>query len=274
MKNPILSGAMVLVAMCVASPTKAAEQAEIDYGACPKTYVEKAKIEFQGSFLTGYAGEPMIWPPQKFSYKGGLFGSGDLVAGYLVLVRVNQTRGNPNFMGTQTWGLLFKNEEIVSKLQPARLQAMTLPIDVGPIPRDERDWKIGHSQEKGNLSLSEWVVPGETVKAWTELITVEMYANPPAHITLDQYLSVRTEMVRKQCANATGQVISKGPLEAIVERTLLSCAPLRDEYHIAKVLLAPRAMTNVVYARTTPFDSETRAKWLEIVTKTRMMGDC
>ncbi|MGH8640729.1 MAG: hypothetical protein ACRET6_03400, partial [Burkholderiales bacterium] len=145
---------------------------------------------------------------------------------------------------------------------------------VGPIPKDERDWKIGHSQQKGNLSLSEWVVPGETVQGWTELITLEMYANAPAHLTLDQYLSVKTESVRKQCANVTEQVISKGPLEAIVERSLLSCAPLRDEYHVAKVLLGPRAMTNVVYARTTPFDSDTRAKWLEIVTKTRMMGDC
>lgn len=274
MKILMWVGVMVFTAAGAAS---SAELESPDYGACPKTYVEKAKAEFKSGLLTRYRGEPTVWPPRRFSYRTSPREGGHVLAGYLVPVRVDQSAGPQNMpLGVQPWALLFKNEEIVRKFSPTTLEDLAIPAPVLSVPKDERTWTIGDSGEVGNITFQEWVVAGETAKNWTEMVIAETHSNQPT--TIAQYLAVKHGSLRRRCANVREEIVSggkmEGSMEIVVERSLLGCAARRDEYHIARVVVAPRSITNFAYVRTTPFDIVVKERWLEILGRARVLGDC
>lgn len=264
MKALLLAGTIVFLTGGVASSPTKAQSPDIDHGACPKTYFEKAKTAFRFTLLGKYDNFH-VWPPRKFLYKTPPREGGQIVAGYLVPVQIDRSI-------TGLWALLFKNEEIVKKFDPLVLEDLAIPAPVISIPKDERDWIIGNSGELGNITFQEWVVRGDTVQNWNELLTAETHSNQPA--TLGTYLIVKRQSLRRRFANVEEQTISETPSEVLIERSLVGRAEDRNEYHIARVVIGPRSLTNIVYARNTPFENATKAKWLEILRRTQILGDC
>jgi hypothetical protein len=43
---------------------------------------------------------------------------------------------------------------------------------------DGRGWVVGHQQRNGTRSITEYVLPGQTVENWKELVTSEVFSPP------------------------------------------------------------------------------------------------
>ena len=264
---------LLVLAGCATPPTEA-ELAALNYGACPRTHESKIKEYFQGTLFTGYAGDPIIWPPKQYWYKETPVDGGRFLSGYLVPVRVEQTRGPIPTAGHQLYGFLFKDDQVVKTFPPFHMRTLTIQEDVGPLPDDGRGWKVGHEASRGNSRIIEWVLPGETVQAWSELISVQMIRGFSPEMTPAKIFELDSGMKRKGCADASGRVVAQSQTELLYEWKLSKCAPMRDEYLIGKFILGPRAMTHVWYAKTAPMSAAETKKWTDIVAKTKIFSDC
>jgi hypothetical protein len=275
---PVLVATLALSFLpgCVTAPSKD-ELAGLDYGACPRNYEAKVRGEFESGLLSGYSRELIIWSPQKFWFKGPPIEGGKLYAGYLVPVIAEQTRGLSPTLGKQLHGLLFKDDQLLTTLGPARMPLFGIRESVGPIPKDERDWKLGHSTDQGSQVLFEYVLPAETVKNWSELISVQTVRNVRFDLTPDGFVAMVNELHKKKspgCAVVSHRLLASTPKEVLYEQTLASCAPLRDEYSIRKVIRGPRTMTEVSYSKTTAMSDSDRNKWTAIVGRTSLLDEC
>jgi hypothetical protein len=245
-----------------------------DYGACPKNHEKWIKDRFQSGFLTAYAGEPTIWPPQRYSYRDLFSGT---VVGYLVPVMAELTRGNPNFIGRQLYGFMFKNDEMVKEINPNAMRSLRISENVGPFPKDEREWKEGHSTKGTNPLTIEYVIPGETVQNWSELVTVQILSNVSLNIDAARFVAAVEKQHRSKtpgCAVVAQRVLASTPTSVMYEQSLVNCAPFRDEFSVRKVIRGPLAISEVSYAKTSELTDEEKKKWLEIVGKTDLMSEC
>jgi hypothetical protein len=272
MKKSIVIILIVFTIGCATAPTKE-EIADLDYGSCPVDYEEKIKPEFESGILTAYEGEPIIWEPIQYWYKGGLADGSRLYAGYLVAVMAHQTRGNPYSLGTRLYGFIFNNDEIVKKLLPVDMERLNIPEKVGPLPFDERSWELGHSTEKGNQVVFEWVLPGETVQDWSELVTWQSF-RAAAKVTPEQLAGTLEESFRKGCARVEWNQVSSNGIELVFERETTGCAPLIDEYSIEKIFRGPTAMHRIAYTTRQPFSESQRAKITGLVERAALLSDC
>lgn len=258
---------------CTSLPTKE-ELASLDYGSCPRSHEAKIRESFQSSLLVAYAGEPIIWSPRKYWYKAPPLEGGKLYVGYLVPVMVEQTRGAPLTAGKQLYGLLFRDNELVKKLDPMQMRSLAISEAIGPLPKDERGWKVGHSQSTDNQSIVEWVLPEETVQNWSELITVQYLHRVPMNMTPEKLAKDTAEALRKSCADVSLNILASSQMGVLYERKTASCAPMRDEYTIGKLIRGPRSMISVSYAKTAVMGDAEKMKWTEIVGQTELGGDC
>jgi hypothetical protein len=187
------------------------------------------------------------------------------------------TRGNPNFIGRQLYGFMFKNEEMVKEINPNSMRGVRISESIGPFPKDEREWKEGHATKDTNPLTIEYVIPGETVQNWSELITVQILSNVSLNIDAARFVAAVEKQHRSKkpgCAVITQRVLSSTPTSVMYEQSLVNCAPFRDEYSIRKVIRGPLAMSEVSYSKTSELTGEEKKKWSEIVAKTDVMSEC
>ena len=273
---PIVVYIFSLLPGCAAPPTKE-ELAALDYGACPQNYEAKIKKHFKGALLARYSDELLIWPPQKFWYKAPAIEGGQLYAGYLVPVMADQTFGPQTFAGKRLYGFLFKNDELVKTLKPVDMYALTIKEAVGPFPKDERDWKQGHSVKSETQMILEYVPPSETVHNWSELVTVQMFWNVSLDVSANKFIASAAEQHKSKepkCAIVSQKILASSPTEVLYEQVLAKCAPIRDEYSIRKAIRGPRSLTEVSYSKTTEMDDTEKKKWAGIVGQSTMLNEC
>lgn len=253
--------------------TKEAEPAP-DYGACPKDHEKWIKERFQSGFLSAYAGQPTIWPPQRYSFHMPILGTS---VGYLVPVMAELTRGNQMFLGKQLYGFIFRNDEMIREINPNIMRNLRIAEGVGPFPKDERDWKEGHSSTSANPVTFEFVLPGETVQNWSELVSVQIVSGVSLNVDVGRFVAdIEAQHKSKMpgCALVKQQVLSSTPTSVLYEQSLVDCAPFRNEYSIRKAIRGPRTISEVSYAKTSELSDAEKTKWKGIVGKTAMLGDC
>ncbi len=267
-----------LVAMlsvgCVTPPPNE-EIANLDYGSCPSNYETKIKENFQSRLIVVYLGEPIIWPPQRYWFKESPLLGGKLYAGFLVPVTVEQKhRLEPRMNGKQLYGFIFKDNELVKTLDPMRTDSISISESTGPLPKDERDWKVGHSTSNDARSITEWVLPGETVQNWSELITLQSFSNVSMNLTPEKLARDVAEGHKKNCTNVSLKILTSSLTEVLYERVATNCAPLRDEYAIGKYIRGPRTMSSIFYTKTSALNETEKKKWTGIVERVKLMNEC
>jgi hypothetical protein len=262
-----------ILAGCATPPTKE-ETAALDYGACPKDHEKWIKERFQSGLISAYAGEPTIWPPQRYSYRDPFLGS---TVGYLVPVMADLTRGNRMFLGRQLYGFMFRNGEMVREINPNIMRNLKISTGIGPFPKDERDWKEGHTATSANPIVIEYVLPGETVQNWTELVTLLIVSNVSLNVDATRFAADVEAQHRSRkpgCALVAQRVLSSNPTSVLYEQSLVNCAPFRDEFSIRKAIRGPTTISEVSYAKTSKLTDLEKKKWVEIVGRTVLLDEC
>lgn len=251
------------------------ELASLDYGSCPTGYEETIQSRFQNSPETAYEGTPILWPPQKYwTYDTPAAEDSSpgrkLLAGYLVAVTVDQVRGPDRPAGRYVYGFLFKNNELIAMVRASEIQAPRIAEEVGPIPRDEREWKIIYSKisDTGKpAGIIQFEPAGESSGGTPERISFLVTGNDSLRRGPPQRLVERNmDMYRRGCTSATQEIISQTRTEILYERKVTGCGQARyDRYWIEKYVEGIATMTTVSYQRTAPFPQAEREKWIKLV---------
>lgn len=249
------------------------EISSLDYGACPTDYEEKIKTYLKKDYLHSYSDQYHITPPRKFWYKAPLLQGGGLYSGYLVLAGVYVRLP---WLGEQTYGFLFKNNEIVKVISQDDLKTFSFNADkVINLPKDERGWEVGNSGSGQSHMIIEWVLPGETVNKWSELITLQTFLGVQTRMEPEKIMLDAKESTLKKCPNAKWQVITKKSDEILYEWRTTNCTNFDNQHEIAKILKGFGAMHIVHYVKKGPeMDENDHKKWMDIIEKVKVASDC
>lgn len=78
------------------------------------------------------------------------------------------------------------------------------------VPRfDGRAWTVGHHNQNQSQDLTEYVLPGESVENWRELITRTIFNDPTHVVSLSAFVEQVHESLAAGCPSLAWSVIKQ-----------------------------------------------------------------
>jgi tetratricopeptide (TPR) repeat protein len=152
------------------------------------------------------------------------------------------------------------------------------------IPPDERVWRVGYDTANYEMALTEWVLEGETVDDWTELVTLQWFLGPAPEVKRRQWLggpalgaSVKSTMKalrnlrKKSCPDAVWEVLEEHDEDILYESRIRNCRPdeddnflYRDQHEVVRLVGGIHGVHRIAYAVAVPeMAPEVKAAWVE-----------
>jgi hypothetical protein len=133
---------------------------------------------------------------------------------------------------------------------------------------DERTWRLGSMDLPGVQQPKEYVLPGETVDNWTELVTTQSMPGYQERTTADGTALEFKQKILKRCPNATFTVLQEGKTDFTLEWQTTGCKGWDNQYEVSRFITGKTAMYRVVYTnRKLPIPDDTRRKWIDLIGK-------
>lgn len=131
---------------------------------------------------------------------------------------------------------------------------------------DEREWETGYTAEDGTKGITELVLKGETVNAWTELVTIQAFFGLQERATPQMYMNEMIDALKKACPSAKWDLIRKGDNDVLFDWEIAQCPGQEDQYEVDRVLAGAKALYVVHYAtKKVPVGADTREKWIRLL---------
>jgi hypothetical protein len=131
---------------------------------------------------------------------------------------------------------------------------------------DGRAWRQGYTASTPLMEITEYVLPGEVVEAWTELVTVQRMPGAGDRMgPLEAMTGVRIETL-KHCPSTTWTVLRQQEDEALYQWGHRGCRKFGDVFEVAKLYRDGSTITRVAWAtKNLPVAEETRTLWIKII---------
>jgi len=139
---------------------------------------------------------------------------------------------------------------------------------------DGRSWKQGYQRDAGTQAIIEYVLPGETVDGWTELVSVVTFPGAQETKSLAGIVGNFKDKLLKECPAALWRILNESQDEVLHEFETKGCHGWDDQHEIAKLMKGRSAIFRVSYAnRRLPFDDDQRARWVALVGAARLEAE-
>ena len=129
-------------------------------------------------------------------------------------------------------------------------------------------WVLGYSKEvKGKYSIIEFVPKGETVEDWSELVTIQDFANISG--SPETFLNQLKSLREKLCPGSTiWNVIAKDEHSILYVWKAKPCAGWPDQHEISRILDGKWNRWRIAYtAKVQEISKEKRNKWIQSLSK-------
>jgi len=148
------------------------------------------------------------------------------------------------------------------------------PREKATIAFDGRSWKQGFQKDAGTQTITEYVLPGETVNGWTELVSVQTFPGAQETKTLAAIAGDFKDKLLKECPDALWRVHKESPDEVMHEFRTTGCRGWEDQHEIAKLMMGRSGIFRVSYTNhKRPLDDERRAQWVALVGAARVEAE-
>ncbi|MCZ6718090.1 MAG: hypothetical protein O6944_02910 [Gammaproteobacteria bacterium] len=138
----------------------------------------------------------------------------------------------------------------------------------GPIERvrfdfDGRKWSEGYSDQ----IVKEFVLPGETVENWTELVTIQTFPGMQTRMTAKKLmLRFKKKITRKDCPDVMWNVITESEEEVVYEWRTIDCPGWDNQYEVSKVIRGKTGIHRSAYTnRELPISEDQRNRWIDLI---------
>jgi hypothetical protein len=145
---------------------------------------------------------------------------------------------------------------------------MVWMASVGPLAAqtpafDSRGWVVGHQQRNATESLTEYVLPGQTVDNWRELVTSTVFFQPvPVERLVDQ---IHT-LMSKDCPSLVWNVVRQDQRTIIFEWRDSGCGGDEPQAELDRITIEKDGLYRLAYAvkMKGPVPADRRKQWLAI----------
>lgn len=158
------------------------------------------------------------------------------------------------------------DEDLNLKIQPDT--DFSSPDNEKGLVLDGRTWKLGHRQERQGNFILEFVQENESVENWTEMITIQGFANPiPARQfarSLEQ--SLRREVKGELTWNILENKVEGTKSEVIYEFIVRNDPREDDQHEVGVVYSDPERLFVFHYVtKNSPMSEPGKLKWINIL---------
>jgi hypothetical protein len=132
---------------------------------------------------------------------------------------------------------------------------------------DGRGWTVGHQQKTARQSLTEYVLPGQTVDSWNELVTSTVFPQP---VPIAPFVDRLRASLSQGCASLVWNAIRQDERMAIFEWWDAGCGGFEPTYEMDRVTIEKDGLYRLAYAAKIkgPLAPERRKAWLAILSQT------
>ncbi len=135
---------------------------------------------------------------------------------------------------------------------------------------DQRNWKIGYQTSNARVSIVEYVLPGETVQTWTELITIQQFLDLPAKITPASLFQQMKTSMQQRCRQVDWKIIRKSKNAVLYQWRAIGCANIKDQHEIAKLQRNRNGLYRFAYvSKKVPLSREQYSLWRRLLGNAR-----
>ena len=133
---------------------------------------------------------------------------------------------------------------------------------------DGRQWELGWSAPK-NLAASEettdeYVLHGESVESWTELVTVQFFPGLQKNVSQEVYITGMKVHFLKACPGLVWKDVRVSEKDSMYEWTVANCGGVNDQSEIARVVRTGRGVHVWHYAiKKSPMPSDRQTEWIK-----------
>jgi hypothetical protein len=134
---------------------------------------------------------------------------------------------------------------------------------------DDRKWTVGWSQTNVHSRTREWVVPGESVENWHELITDEIFYGLNEQVSPTEFMDQFIASLKKVSRTATYQVINKDDQSVMFEWKTAQendkHPKIDAQYELDRIITGKRGIYFIHYAIKDPnISQDNRLRWIKI----------
>ena len=137
---------------------------------------------------------------------------------------------------------------------------------------DDRSWKLGWSQNKDGGVFEEYILDGETVENWSELVTIQFFPGLNKKINIDIFEASQKTELTSICPSIKWESISQSDDERIWKWTISGDPGQPDQSEIARLKRTEEGFHLWHYAiKRSPIPSEKEKVWLENLKSIKMI---
>lgn len=130
---------------------------------------------------------------------------------------------------------------------------------------DGRAWQEGYSFEDQRQSIVEYVLPGETVNGWSELVTAQIFYRLKQDVTAEMFEGSMKANLLRLYPDAKWETLSKSENDLMYEWKV-QFKPGFIEQELARIIVRPGKVYVIHYAtHKTPIDPAMRGSWIKIL---------
>lgn len=131
---------------------------------------------------------------------------------------------------------------------------------------DERDWKVGWQNKTDDMYILEFVVDGQTVDNWKELITFEFFPGLQQRINCAQFAEGFVKHLKQTEPNTHVTVFYSKPNDVLIEWVVTGSKTNPDQIELDRFILGKEGIHMVHYVKKTKALTEAeRSKWIKFL---------
>src|SRR5215813_5028757 len=128
---------------------------------------------------------------------------------------------------------------------------------------DHRHWKLGWSRNNGEAIFEEYVLEGETVENWSELITSQFYPGLQKVTNPDLFEGGKRAYLSLVCPEIVWKSLYQTPGERMWEWSIQGCQGQQDQSEIARLVRTQQGFHILHYAiKKVPLYDNIRQLWI------------
>lgn len=134
-------------------------------------------------------------------------------------------------------------------------------------------WRVGHNDENPAQRVQEWVRPGQTVEAWTELITIQTFNKAFEVGSVDEQMSAATQAIAQDCPGSSFETLNRFADGVLYEARVVNCPEGADEHIVARVIDGQDNRFVVQYSvrEAVTMTDDRRTEWIDKLSAIRLV---
>lgn len=129
---------------------------------------------------------------------------------------------------------------------------------------DGRPWAEGFKQDSGTQGIIEYVLPGEKVENWSELVTLNFFRGPGKPGVPEKFAGFTQKNLQDLCREFQWKDISRDTRSITYGWDAKGCPGQPDQSEVARVIQGEQGLYILHYAsKTVPLPEETKSAWIQ-----------